>query len=481
MSRAFLSTTLLAGAIGLTSCGGSEVAAGGRTLPNGPARRVILVSCDTLRADHLGCYGYDRPTSPRIDELASESILFTSAWSAASCTMPAVSSLLAGRFPDEIGATPSNEDLMPASVVTLAELVRATGLDTTAFVANSVLCRAAASQGEIGVQQGFAHFDDEMTAGPGTHAAPERASAETTDAVLKWLDARGSDDRFFLWVHYMDPHGPYTPSPEHLAPFHRDPGAEADLPVSSEHGATGVIPTYQVVGDERKPGQYVDRYDGEIHQVDFEIGRLLDALRSKGWLDDALVVFTADHGESLGEGDHWFSHSHSLQRELVHVPLIVRPPQAMRAELIPDGMGRRNGKLAMHLDVFPTVLAALGIEAPKRRGTSLLQSHLPDGRVAAHFFGRSDQPRRWIGVTDGRWHMITIGPRIPHLFDLIADPGETTDVAAGNPTILTRLEARYAELMAADSRERVEGARRAVDERVRRNMGALGYTGDTDH
>lgn len=468
-------------ACALAACGGSEVAAGARKLPGGPARRVILVTCDTLRADHLGCYGYDRPTSPRLDELASESVLFTSAWSAAPRTMPAVSSLLTGRFPDEIGATPTNLDLMPASAETLAEVVHAAGLDTAAFVANSVLCRAAPGQGDIGVQQGFAHFDDQMSGTPTQVSAPERSSVETTEAALKWIDARGSDDRFFLWVHYMDPHGPYLPAPEHLAPFQRDHSTETDLNVAVELRPVGAIPSYQVVGNERKPGQYVDRYDGEIHQVDAEIGRLLDRLRAKGWLDDALVVFTADHGESLGEGDHWFSHGHSVQRELVHVPLIVRPPERLRSELIPEGRGRRNGKLAMHLDVWPTVLQALGIEGAKHRGLSLLESRLPEGRVAAQFFGRIDQPRRWIGVTDGRWHLVLMGPRPPLLYDMLADPGEAQDVADRNPTIVTRLQTRYDELLRADSTQRVESTRRVADETMRRNMNALGYTGDTDH
>lgn len=464
----------------LCACDGSEVAAGKRVLPSGPARRVILVTCDTLRADHLGCYGYDRPTSPRLDELATGSLLFTSAWSAAPHTMPAVSSLLTGRFPDEIGATPSNEDLMPASVETLAEVVRAAGLDTAAFVANSVLCRAASSQGDVGVQQGFGHFDDEMTGNPTLQSAPERSSVQTTDAVLEWLDGRGSSDRFFLWIHYMDPHGPYLPAPEHLAPFGRDHAAEADMSVSAEVHPQGAIPAYQVVGDERKPGQYVDRYDAEIHQVDAQIGRVLDRLRAKRWLDDALFVFSADHGESLGEGNHWFSHEHSLQRELLHVPLIVRPPEELRPGLLPEGGGRRIDTLAMHLDVWPTVLQALGIEGRPLRGVSLVGPALPEGRVAAHFLGRTDLPRRWMGVTDGRWHMLLVGPRPPLLFDTLADPGETHDFAEQNPAIVAGLKARCDELMRAGSTQRVEGVRRVVDETVRRNLKALGYAGDKD-
>ncbi|MBL8857017.1 MAG: sulfatase [Planctomycetes bacterium] len=469
-------------ALTLAGCGGQEVSATGRSLPDGPARRVILITCDTLRADHLSSYGYGRPTSPRIDELAKESVLFTNAWSAAPRTMPAVSSLLTGRLPDEIGATPSNMDLMPAEALTLAEVMRDAGFGTAAIVANSVLRRADAERGDIGVQQGFVHFDDTMTQHPTINAAPERDSDAVTDAALKWLAARGADeDRFLLWVHYMDPHGPYLPAAEHLAPFVRDHAGESELPVAQSPGEAGAIPLYQVVGEERKPGQYVDRYDGEIHQVDAEVGRLLDALRARGWLEDALVVFTSDHGESLGESNRWFSHGDSLQRELVHVPLIVRPPQSLRENLISGEGGRRNGKLVMHLDVWPTVLRAIGIPGHPNRGLSLLQSKLPEGRISAHFFGRLDTPRRMISVTDGRWHMVTIGPKFPTLYDMSTDPRETTNVVAANPAIMQRLQARYDEFMSQGQSNRLTGTTRVLDEKARRGMNSLGYTGGDDH
>ncbi|MDZ4775090.1 MAG: sulfatase [Planctomycetota bacterium] len=454
------------------------MSASGKVLPQGPARRVILVTCDTLRADHLSCYGYDRPTSPRIDAFAAESLLFTSAWSAAPLTMPALSSLLSGRLPDEVGATPGNQDLMPSTARTLAEVVRDAGFDTAAFVANSVLCRVSAEEGDVGIQQGFAHFDDNMTGKSTEHAAHERSSADTTTATLKWIEARrDSEDRFFLWVHYMDPHGPYTPSPADLALFARDHSSEQDMPVTSDFGAAGAIPNYQLVGNERKPGQYVDRYDAEIHGVDAEFGRLMDGLRDKGWLDDSLVIFTSDHGESLGEGNRWFSHGDSLQRELVHVPMIVRPPQALRETVLPDGGGRRSGKLVAHLDVWPTVLESLDVDGPLNQGLSMLHASLPQGRIATSYFGRVDTARRVISICDGRWRLVTIGPNFPLLYDLASDPRETKNVVLQYPLIMERLQTSFTEMGKNAPPQQLEGQKRRMDERTRGHLGALGYTG----
>lgn len=468
----------------LAGCGEAEVSASGRAVPRGPARRVVLVTCDTLRADHLGCYGYARPTTPNIDRLATESTLYLNAWSAAPLTMPSISSMLTGLLPDEIGTTRSNQDLMPSSVQTLAEVVRAAGIDTAAFVSNSVLCRAKLEQGDVGVQQGFEHFDDDMMPIGYAVAAPERSGQDTTRAVVRWLaERRDDEDRFFLWVHYMDPHGPYSPMSEHLAPFVRDHAGEADLPVSDGQSGLGAIPNYQAIEGQRKPGQYVDRYDAEIHAFDAELEGMLAALRARGWLEDALLLVTADHGESLGENGYWFCHGETLQRELVRVPLLVRPPRALKQRLLPESGGRRNAKVALHLDVFPTVLEALGIEDRGGRGLSLLRATLPGDRIAPQFLGSRGMPRGRLAISDGRWRLMTVGPSVPVLRDTLADPSETINVADLYPSIVASLQGRYTEFVKRGSSAQVAGDRRQLNDRQRRDMGALGYADDsaTDH
>jgi arylsulfatase A-like enzyme len=250
------------------------------------------------------------------------------------------------------------------------------------------------------------------------------------------------------------------------------------MPVSDDFGAAGAIPKYQLVGDERKPGQYVDRYDAEIRGVDAQFGRLIDELRSKGWLDESLVVFTSDHGESLGENNRWFTHGDSLQRELVHVPLIVRPPAALREVLTPESGGRRNGKLVHHLDVWPTVLEALGAKGPANQGLSLLQPSIPQGRIATSYFGKLDSPRHQMAVCDGRWRLVTIGPSYPVLYDLVTDPRETKNVVLQNQTIMERLLASYSEFKNSAPPMHLDGPKRRMDDRSRGNLRALGYAGE---
>ncbi len=451
--------------------------------PRGPARRVILITCDTLRADRLGCYGYGRPTSPRIDALARESTLFTNAWSASSLTGPSLSSLHTGRYPDEVGASPTNRDLMPREAVTLAEKARDAGIATAAFVSNGVLRRAPAQQGDIGLQQGFQVYDDVMTDREINRDLLERTADDCTDATLKWVAKRSADEPFFLWVHYQDPHGPYTPPAEHLSLFERDHAGQKPLPASADHGGRDRIPKYQLLGNERRPGPYEDRYDAEIHFFDQHLGRLIDGLVARGLYEDSLIVFTADHGESLGDHGWWFCHGENLHRELVRVPLLVRYPKGVRERAAPPLNGAaRVDQLACHLDLWPTVLEALGLEPVPNRGTSLFSETLPEGRVAAQFLARLQTPARRLGVTDGRWHVILRGPEAARLYDLEADPGELRNLAAERPEVLNDLHLRYTQHMESDPRPWLRPAVREMDERARRGLEALGYTdGDDGH
>lgn len=468
MSRA--ATIAVLGLVaGLSACS--------KPAPKGPAKRVLLFSCDTLRADRLGCYGNTRSLTPNLDRLAAESAVFTNAWSHAPLTGPSLSALLSGRFPDEVGASPTNRELMPTEVETLAEIASAHGIDTAAFVSNGVLRRPPAKEGRIGVQQGFALFDDTMNSKETNRDLVERTGDACSDAVLAWLAKKTPEDPFFLWVHWQDPHGPYTPPPEHLARTSRgDHADQAALPVGTNHSGERQLPKYQLYGDERRPGQYEDRYDAEVAFFDAQIGRVLDSLRERGMLDDALVVFTADHGESLGEHEFWFCHGEHLHRELVNVPFLVKPPKAdaRRASGTTD-------ELAMHVDFAPTMLEAFGItDAEAGRGSSLLAPRLPDGRVAPQFLGPLLNPGRRLAVTDGRWRVLKIREAPDLLFDLALDPGETRDVAAQNPEVLRALGQRYLEFMKEDARPWSKPARPKFDAPMLRAMQGLGYTDGED-
>jgi arylsulfatase len=444
-----------------------------------PVRRVILVTCDTLRADRLGCYGYERDTSPRLDAFAREGIVFDSAYAAAPLTRPSISSLLAGRLPDELGVSSINRKHMPAEVETLAEVLGRSGMATGAVVSNWVLRRAPEALGEVGVQQGFDHYDDEMKVRERNREAFERRAPETTDAAAAWIRERAAagEDRFFLWVHYQDPHGPYVPPESYAARFERPAGDEAPLPIGKSNSGRGQIPGYQALGEGLPPEAYRIRYDGEIRYFDDAFGRLLDELRAQGFYEGSLILFTADHGESLGEGDYWFCHGENLSAEVVRVPLVVRYPDGVpRPRAEERGGYRRVASLVGLLDLFSTVVDVLGVEGPPVRGTSLAAETLPEGRVLSQTLGAEDDPIRCVGITDGRWQVVLRpGGEAPRLHDLASEGGSRADLAEREPERVHDLLARHRRLFAPGSDEDLQGVASPLDEETLRALKALGY------
>ncbi len=446
--------------------------------------RVILLSCDTLRSDRLGFGGYGRDTSPNLDALARRAVVFDAAYASAPMTQPALSSLMTGRLPADVGAVPGNRVLLPGEVETLAEILAAEGYATAAVVSNWILRRRADAP-DVGVSQGFQHFDDEMPDREGNRGMYQRDARATTDAALAWLASRPSE-RFFLWVHYQDPHGPYEPPAAYLEQFLREPPAdEAGLPVR-ERGAVlgpGQIPLYQVLGDERRPSVYADRYDAEVRYFDAELGRLLEALEAEGLIEDALLVFTADHGEALGEHDLWFCHGESLHRGVVQVPLIVSAPAGLPlpARAAADGT-RRVDALAGHVDLLPTVLDALDLRPRPTRGVSLLTPELPAERTLVSDLVAADGRPSWSSIQDARFRLVwsELEPT-PQLFDVRADPGEREDLAARHPERVRALAQQHAQLTAQRLGDGPQGHAMRVSEQDAQALDALGYSsGDED-
>jgi arylsulfatase len=426
---------------------------------------AILITCDTLRADRLGFYGFPGATSPNLDALASESIVYDSAWSTAPLTGPALSALLTGRLPVELGLA-DNRNVLSGAATTLAERLSASGIATAAVVSNWTL-RRRPELADAGVQQGFAHFDDRMETPEASRPdLKERTASDTTDAALSWLDegletgAHGG--RFFLWVHYQDPHGPYTPPPDCLAPF--DPLGEEALAPGADHRGLGQLPAYQVVDEERRPAAYRARYEAEIRYFDRELGRLVDGLRARGLLGRVHVFFTADHGESLGEHGYYFSHGQHLHQELVRVPLLVRPPGGAASP------GRVRAP-ASHLDLFPTVLGAFGLDPGAVRGLDLLGPALPAERVVPQYL-------RGAWSATGPRHRLLVERDAARLFDLASDPREEHDLAAAEPALVRSLAEAHRSFVRRIEPAQLEPARAVLDEAAERELDALGYGGD---
>lgn len=442
-------------------------AACGARRAHGP-KLVLLVSVDTLRADRLGGYGSDLGLTPRLDALAAKSTVFERAYAPAPFTVPSLSCVLTGRHPEQLGIR-VNESVLVATVPTLAESMRKGGFRTGAVVSNFVLRRGT------GLERGFERYDDRMPEAESARKLPERTAPDTTAAALAMLDElRAGDAAVFLWVHYQDPHGPYTP-PKELLPAcvereRAKPDGRTHVPFSKDFLGIGGIPTYQRIGDEDEAGYYRGAYDAEVKNADEHIGRLLDGVTSRGLLDGALVVFLADHGESLGEDDYWFAHGEYLSDCLVHVPLLVASPGRVPM--------RRKDVVGL-VDVVPTILGTVGLRAPEGAiGRDVFGTG--PGESSAVFLstaGGATVPRMGLIRGDDKFviEAAAKGRQLQqHLYRL---GDESRDRAGAEGALLAKMAAEVKELRLKMGSEG-EAARRELTPDDRERMKKLGYAGD---
>jgi arylsulfatase len=455
----------LAGA--LLACGRSE-----------PPRLLLLVTVDTLRADRLGAYGSPLGLTPHLDALAAGSLVFGSAYAASSFTLPSLSALLTGRYPEEYGMW-SNESALPADVTTLASELRARGWRTAAVVSNFVLRRSS------GLAEGFALYDDDFPDWEPTRGWPERAAEATTRAALAALEGctANPSDRCFLWVHYQDPHGPYTPPPglreRSLAAERAAPDGPRELPVREDHMGMGGIPRYQLLEDRREVAFYRAGYDGEVAYVDAGIGRLLARLAELGLAERSAIVFASDHGEGLGEGDYWFAHGEYLSEPLVRVPLWLKAPGVEP--------GRRDDVAAL-VDVVPTLLALLGGEAGEggppaagaaaaaRPGRDLLAPGAAGAASVPYLATLGGATTLRHGIVAGDFKLVLSARDGVWDASLVRRASEAVELAAAAPQVAAELRARLAGLRSHYASGRPE-QRQELTPEDRERLRALGYVG----
>lgn len=420
---------------------------------------VILITVDTLRADHLGVYGYPKNTSPNLDRFAKESLVFRHAYAHYPATVPSLSCLMTSHYAHETKAL-TNEYTLPPEAVTLAEILKAKGYRTGAVVSNMILLH------DSGLNQGFDEYDDDMEGK--TVLGLERNAEHTTRKAIAWLE-RTQKEKFFLWLHYMDPHGPYTPPAPYDTMFvAQRPSGEVPLPVNEGLSGKGGIPEYQVLGDHRDPDYYIAQHDGEIRYCDYWLGELLQTIRKLGLLQNTLIVFTADHGEGLGEHDYYFDHTDYLYDELLHVPLIIRFPGS-------GGESREVERLVGQIEVLPAVLRSLSIASSEQfEGSGTLDGG-PEAPVFAETYYRK---AKWTLFTQGL--KLIQGREAFELYDRRADPGEQRNILDSNmDTVLmdhvSRLRGTLEATMNQDRLALGAPTRRKMSEEFQRQFKALGY------
>jgi arylsulfatase A-like enzyme len=404
---------LLAAAIAVLAAAGCRKPAPVASAP----RHVVLVSIDTLRSDHLGAYGYARPTSPRLDALAREGVLFEEARAPSPWTLPSHASLFTGLYPSRHHAR--QHAALPPSVTTLATLLAANGFATAAVVNSQNLSET------FGLHRGFQQFQYVVEA-----TAQREPSRAITDRATGWLREH-RDDRLFLFVHYYDVHSDYASLPEYEQQFVR--------PYTGI--ATGSTPQLSAIRRGELTfgpddvAHLIDLYDAGIRQMDDEIGRLVAAIG-----DDTLLIVTSDHGEEFLEHGEVL-HGRSQFEPVLRVPLIMRGPGVPAAT--------RVATIVSLIDVMPTVLAAVGVPIPTGLDGSDLAPTWHGGGAdlgGRYFIGEADHHEQNVEVMRAVRHYrdklhVNARTGAETLFDLDRDPGELVDVARERPEIVQALRA----------------------------------------
>ncbi|AQL42257.1 arylsulfatase [Halorientalis sp. IM1011] len=315
---------------------------------HGDWENVALLSFDALRADHLGCYGYERDTSPVLDELAEECLRFENAYSASSHTREAVPAILTGEYPDT--AIDAKYHLVTE---TIASDLSNEGFATGGFHSNPFVSRA------YGFDRGFAEFDDDLHFGSNKLVALAQRlldklrnrhyarADEINKRSISWVESL-DDEPFFLWNHYMDTHGPYEPPGEYRERYGR--GGVSDKRAQSLYQRA--IDDPESITDEERQ-LLIDCYDAEIAYNDAQVGEFLDELESRGVLEESLLIVTADHGDAFGEHDY-YEHPRYLHDEITKVPLFVRPPGGADGDVVSTPVST--------LDVAATIGDAVGVD-----------------------------------------------------------------------------------------------------------------------
>ncbi len=401
-----------------------------------PGPGVFLITIDTLRADHVHCYGYNRIRTPALDLLAKQGIRFTQAFTPSPITNSSHASIMTGLLPSSHGVSDFGVPLA-AIYPTLAELVAKGGYRTAAFIGAVILDSKNLAPG---LDRGFEFYDNfpELTTTKSRWGRIERRSMEVEQRAESWLNAHPAGAHF-VWVHFYDPHDPYEPPP---------PYSEV----------------------------YKDRlYDGEIAYADSALGHFLAYLKKQGWYEGAMIVVVGDHGEGLGEHRE-DTHGIFLYDSTTHVPLIVKLPEERDAGRTVDAQVRTT-------DIMPTILGLLGVAAPASLDGDSLEPFLNGiEAIPRTVFGETDYPLRfgWAPLRSVRKEGFKFieAPK-PELYDLRADPGELRNHYEPWDGTVQKLRRVLAEL-SAKSPAPGESSPGAVSVSTIDELHALGYLGSAD-
>lgn len=418
-----------------------------------PFENLVLITADTWRGDHFLSERGGLELTPNLARFAERATVFTDASSVGNETMPGLAGILTGLLPHR-SAVVTNQHVLPPAVPTLATRLREAGFASAAFVGNFIIGAG------VGFERGFDHY--ELV--PRKRPLRKPRANQMTAYAARWLDARPPQKRFFLWLHYMDPHGPYQPPEEHVVQFDVDSfEAEDDIPLQPRgtQSGKGGIPFYQQAPREpsRDGRDYLMRYAAEVRFLDQEMGRFLEILESRGLLENTVVVITSDHGEALaGEHGYYFCHSAGLTQDQIHVPLVLYYPGVRQGAVVERPVST--------LGVAPTVLALLGLPAPEGELDGIDLHSEQEIEVVS-------QGRHQFAIRLGDWKLRAKGREL-ELAHLERDPLESEDLTDLDPQKAQSLRRRFLQLRKRKPLTETV-TRRSLSAEERQALKALGY------
>lgn len=427
---------------------------------------VILIVIDSLRPDHLGCYGYNRNTSPNIDIFSKEAILFTKAIAQSSWTAPSVASLLTSSFPGEHEMFRTITNMfglsLNSSKSTLAELLRGNGYFTGLITDMTPLFLIS------GIGRGFDTFIN----------VTFNNSKRTTEEAINWI-MRNKKKKFFLFMHYFGPHFPYKPN--FVNRLKEDPAKEnISIPIQQSDEVFGVISKKAAENNITDLDYYIDNYDGKILYTDEQIGILLQEIKKMNLNKNTIIIIASDHGEGFGEHYLYCEHGYILYDEIIRVPLIIRFPNARFQNKIID-------KPVGLADILPTILDYLKIKGGDYRGISLLPL-IRDNFYEERFI-YSEEPNANACIRNGRYKLI-YNMRAHHsrqkylpssdfeLYDIIEDPQEKKNLAEEAINIFNPLKERLSNIfndLHDEKNSRMHLIPLKIDETKKESLKSLGY------
>lgn len=407
--------------------------------PTAPRPNLLLITIDTLRPDHLHCYGYDQIRTPSIDSLAADGIRFDQAYTPIPITLPSHTVILTGTYPMMSGMHDFSGNNLSPDQATLATVLRARGYDTGAVIAAAVLDR------RFGLNHGFDFYYDHFNFSRLAESNldfMERPANDVIDQALKWL-AKPRKGPFFLWVHLYDPHHPYNPP----APFNE---------------------TYKA-----------NLYDGEIAFADAQLGRLLGYLKQHGTYNRTLIALSGDHGEGLGEHGEK-THGFFIYNSTLHVPLIIKPSVSVK---FTNRLVKKDVSL---VDLMPTLLGILNTPIPSKVQGKNLSGMVLRGNNETEpspLYSETYLPRihfNWSelrGLSAGNYHFIE-APK-PELFDRSKDPGELHNLYADKDAVGSEMRSQLTATVRRFTTEHEMAQKSTLDPQLAERLRSLGYTAFT--